>query len=385
MKIYQPADSISLVLSGEDFFKRLVRLLDQARETVHLQTYIFVDDDTGRLIAEALKRAARRGVEVRVIADGYGSKELPRAFVQDLQAAGIHFRFFQHIISILKWQGGRTLHQKVVVVDRRSALVGGINIADKYRGSPDTPAWLDFAVQIEGDVCGHLHNLCSDIYRHQYWRRTRLPIAWRREKTPFLPNPPQDGLLRFRLNDWLRRKTEIYQSYVRAISSARESLVIVASYLLPGRMVRKRLATAVRRGVAVRILLTGPSDVPLARGAEQYVAYRMLQKGIRVFHWEKSVMHGKTILVDGRWASVGSYNLNPLSRFRSLELNVDIADPTFTRYFCAHVDDLLRHHCKEVTKDNLPEFSSRWHLFKAWLAYQFSIYLMQFLFPRKRK
>ncbi|MBL7796424.1 MAG: hypothetical protein JNJ90_07985 [Saprospiraceae bacterium] len=384
MKIYQAADSIALVLSGEDFFDRLVRMIDAARETVHVQTYIFVDDNTGRLVAEALKRAARRGVQVWVIADGYGSNELPRSFVLDLRTAGVRFRFFKHIVSILKWQGGRTLHHKVVVVDRQSALVGGINIADKYRGRPDTPAWLDFAVQIEGNVCRHLHDLCSDIYRHQYWR-TRFPAGWRRKKTPFLPKTPRDGLIRFRLNDWLRRKTEVYQSYVRAISSARESLVIVASYLLPGRTVRARLAAAARRGVAVRMLLTGPSDVPLARWAEQYLAYWMLKKGIRVFHWEKSVMHGKTILVDGQWASVGSYNLNPLSRFRSLELNVDIADPAFTQYFCAYVDDLLRHRCKEVTKENLPEFSSRRHLFKAWLAYHFSVYLMQFLFPRKRK
>jgi len=383
MNAYQPADSIALVLSGADFFARLAHLLDHARETVHVQTYIFVADDTGHMVADALKRAARRGVSVWVMADGHGSKELPKAFISDLRGAGIRFRFFKHVVSILKWQGGRTLHQKVVVVDRRTALVGGINIADKYRGSPEVPAWLDFAVQIEGDVCHDLHDLCSDIYRHQYWK-TRFSVKWRK-KTAFLPDPPRDGLVRFRLNDWIRRKTEIYQSYAKGISTARESLVIVASYLLPGRVVRKRLSAAARRGVTVRMLLTGPSDVPLARWAEQYLAYWMLKKGIRVFHWEKSVMHGKTILVDGQWASIGSYNLNPLSRFRSLELNVDIADPAFTKYFCAYIDDLLLHRCTEVTKENMPEFSNRWHLFKAWLSYQFSVYLMQFLFPKKRK
>ncbi len=383
MNAYQPADSIALVLSGEDYFTRLVHLLDQAQETVHLQTYIYVDDDTGRMIANALKRAAQRGVQVWVMADGYGSKELPGAFIQDLRTAGIRFRFFKHIVSILKWQGGRTLHHKVVVVDRHSALVGGINIADKYRGHPDMPAWLDFAVQINGAICQDLHDLCSDIYRHQYWK-TRFPVKWRK-KTALLPDPPRDGLVRFRLNDWLRRKTEIFQSYARGISSARESLIIVASYLLPGRLVRKRLAAAARRGVAVRMLLTGPSDVPLARWAEQYLAYWMLKKGIRVYHWEKSVLHGKTILVDSRWASIGSYNLNPLSRFRSLELNADIADPAFATHFYAYMDDLLINRCTEVTKENLPEFSNRRHLFKAWLAYHFSVYLMQFLFPKKRK
>lgn len=380
MNTYQPADAIIAVHSGEDYFARLVQLVDEARETVHVQTYIYVQDDTGRMVADALKRAAQRGVQVWVIADGYGSDKLPDAFVQDLLAAGVNFRFFEHIVSIWRWKGGRTLHHKVVVADRRRALVGGINIADKYRGNAETPAWLDFAVLIEGEVCQHLHDLCEDIYRHQYWKN-RSPKP---DKPIFLPRTPFKNLVRFRLNDWLRRKTEVYQSYTRGISNARQSLVIVASYLLPGRMVRARLAAAVRRGVEVRILLTGPSDLQLSRWAEQYVAYWMIQNGIRVFHWEKSVMHGKTILVDGQWASIGSYNLNPLSRFRSLELNVDIADPTFVRHFGASIDDLMVHQCVEVTRENMPEFSSRRHRFKAQLAYYFSVYLMRFLFPGKR-
>lgn len=382
MTTYLPADSIVAVHSGEDYFARLVRLLDDARQTVHIQTYIFEDDDTGQLVADALLRAARRGVQVWVMADGFGSKALPDAFVQRLRAGGVQFRFFEHIVSIWKWQGGRTLHQKVVVTDRCRALVGGINIADKYRGTADTPPWLDFAVLIEGDVCSFLHDLCDDVYRHQYWKRR---FSFWNKPARFLPLPPRDGLVRFRLNDWMRRKTEVFQSYAKGISSARESLVIVASYLLPGRTVRSRLAAAAKRGVAVRILLTGPSDVPVSRWAEQYLTYWMLQKGIRVFNWERSVMHGKTIIVDGQWASIGSYNLNPLSRFRSLELNVDIADPAFVRQFSQHLDNLMLQNCTEVTPANMPEFSSRWHRFKAWSAYYFSVYLMRFLFPSKRR
>ncbi|MFN0014309.1 MAG: phospholipase D-like domain-containing protein [Saprospiraceae bacterium] len=381
MNAYQPADSITLVQSGDDFFGRLVHLLDSAQRSVHLQTYIFEDDSTGRLVADALKRAARRGVQVWVIADGFGSMSLPAAFVNDLQAEGVYFRFFRHIVSVFKWQGGRTLHQKVAVADGQHALVGGINIADKYRGSTETPPWLDFAVLIQGAVCQDLHDLCSDIYRHQYWKKRFRRIA----KPVFLPDTSRDGLVRFRLNDWLRSKSEIFQSYTSGISNARESLTITASYLLPGRRVRKSLAAAARRGVVVRILLTGPSDVPMSRWAEQYLTYWMINKGIRIFNWEKSVLHGKTILVDGQWASVGSFNINPLSRYRSLELNVDIADPAFTKYFCNYLDDLLTNHCTEITKENLPEFANRWHRFKAWIAYYFSVRLMRFLFPPKRK
>ncbi|TNE66886.1 MAG: hypothetical protein EP344_02230 [Bacteroidetes bacterium] len=380
MKVYQPADSIALVHSGTDYFSRLVRMLDDARETIHLQVYIFDADETGQLIAAALLRAAQRGVRVWVMVDGFGSKDLPAPFSRQLQEAGVEFRNFQHLVSFWKWRFGRTLHHKVVVVDSEQALVGGINIANKYHGSPEDPAWLDFAVYIQGQVCQSLFELCTDIFRLYYWKTPKLKIT----RPPLLPEGPRTGMLRFRLNDWMRRKTEVYQSYVHAISGARESLVIVASYFLPGRSVRRRLNAAVRRGVDVRILLTGPSDVWLAGPAEQYLAYWMLRKGIRIFQWERSVMHGKCILADNQWASLGSYNINRLSRFRSLEMNVDIVDPVFIRQFGNYLEDLLLRQCHEVTSETLPAFSSIWGRWKARLSYHLAVYLMRILFPERR-
>lgn len=381
MKEYQAADEITLVLSGTDYFTRLIRLLDDARETIQLQTYIFEADRTGYQVADALKRAAKRGVQVQVLADGFGSKDLPDPFVADLVAAGVEFRFFKLFVSIWKWRSGRTLHHKVTVADSRQAIMGGVNIADKYHGSPDSPPWLDFAVHIRGDVCRYLHDLCSDIFLHHYRKR--------KSKTPGPGPTPQTfdrsaaGLLRFRQNDWLRRKTEVYQSYRTAIIGARESMVITASYFLPGASLRKRLRAAARRKVAVKVLLTGPSDVELSRLAEQYLAAWLVRNGIRVFRWEKSVMHGKIILVDRQWASLGSYNLNRLSRIRSVELNVDILDPVFIQQFDQYLDELLARHCVEVTSDSLLPLSW-WERLRARLAFQLAYYLMRILFPERR-
>ncbi len=381
MKAYQPADEITLVHSGADYFTRLVALLDGASDTIHFQAYIFQNDETGRLVGDALRRAAGRGVRVWMLLDEFGSKELDRPFIQSLEGAGVKFRFFTHFISLWKWRFGRTLHQKVVVVDARQALVGGINVADKYRGSPDEPPWLDFAVYIRGVVCTQLAQLCASIFRHRYWRITRRKTE---PKHPLFGTGNPKGLLRFRLNDWLRRKTEVYQSYGHGISKSEKSLVLVASYFLPGLSVRRRLTAAVRRGVAVRILLTGPSDVALSRMAEQYLAWWLLRKGIRVFRWEQSVLHGKAILTDERWASLGSYNVNRLSRIRSLELNVDILDPGFIGHFSEYLDTLLTRHCTEVYPDTIPELASRWGRLKARWAYHFAVYLMRFLFPERR-
>ena len=380
MRAYLPAESIELFYSGQDSLARLIRMLDRARRHIHFQVYIFDDDETGRQVAAALQRAARRGVSVWLMVDGFGSKDLPAAFIKNLEDPGVQFRFFNQLFSIWKWHMGRTLHHKVVVADGEQALVGGINIADKYRGNAEQTAWLDFAVHIQGAVCQRLFQLCADIFSHQYWKN-RHPEKGRH---PLLPPGDLQGLLRFRLNDWMRRKTEVYQSYARGISAAQETLYIAASYFLPGRSVRRRLRAAARRGVDVRVLLTGPSDVQLSRLAEEFLIDWMLRRGIRVFRWEHSVMHGKAMLVDGRWSTLGSFNINRLSRFRSLELNVDIADPAFNRRFRSQLDNILFRQCREITADQNPELSRPWKRWKARLAYHLAVYLMRFLFPQRR-
>ncbi len=382
MRAYVKAERVALVNSGEEYFAHLLALIDAARESIHLQVYIFAEDRTGREVADALIRAAGRGVRVWVIVDGFGSGALSKEFTERLRASGVQFRFFQHLVSLRRWQGGRTLHQKVVVVDAYQALVGGINIADKYRGTAEEPAWLDFAVYIEGDVCRHLRDLCVDIYRHQYWRQ-RWP--WRVQKVSWLPPPPREGLVRFRLNDWLRRKSEVYQSYRQGLRHAEHSLTLVASYFLPSPAVQRLLLRAARRGVQVRLLLTGPSDVPPIMWAERYLAYWLLKNGVRVFLWEHSVMHGKAILVDGVWTSIGSFNLNPLSRFRSLELNVDVADPAFVRAFSERVEALFQQYCTEITTERLPETTGFWKRWRARLAYYFAVFAMRVLFPPRSR
>jgi cardiolipin synthase len=380
MRTYLPAESIELVHSGSDFFDRLIQLLEHASESIHFQTYIFENDGTGSRVAKALQAAAERGVSVWLIVDQFGSKNLSVPFIENLQKSGVRFRFFNQAVSFWKWRFGRTLHHKVVVVDGVHALVGGINIADKYHGTAGQAAWLDFAVYVRGAVCLQLAQLCTDIFKHQFWKNHL------REKgrSRLLPEGTRDGMVRFRLNDWVRRKTEVYQSYAQGISSARKSIVLTVSYFLPGRSVRQRLKAAVRRGVEVRILLTGPSDVNLSRQAEQFLISWMLRRGMRVFRWEQSVMHGKTMLVDGHWTTLGSYNINRLSRFRSLELNLDIADPGFNAHFSLTLDALLLQQCTEITTENNPDFSSSWRRWKARIAYHVAVYLMRLFFSERR-
>ena len=139
-------------------------MIENAQREIHLQTYIFENDETGNSVASCLKKTAERKVKVYVLLDAYGSSALPDNFVQDLIQHGILIRFFSPLFSLNNFYLGRRMHHKVVVVDGKTALIGGINIADKYHGSKELEPWLDYAVKLDCPVSADLQKLCSDYY-----------------------------------------------------------------------------------------------------------------------------------------------------------------------------------------------------------------------------
>ncbi len=161
---YYPAANVRLVHSGNDYFDTLENIIRSAKHTLHLQTYIFSEDETGKRIYTALKEAAQRGVSIAMLLDGFGSKDLSRKSVHELKNAGIDIRFFAPFFSTQSIYLGRRMHHKIVVADRNTALIGGINIADKYLGSAAEYPWLDYAILIEGSVCVELDTLCRNMY-----------------------------------------------------------------------------------------------------------------------------------------------------------------------------------------------------------------------------
>jgi cardiolipin synthase len=381
MNDYQHADEITLVHSGEDYFRQLEMLLEAAKTVVHLQVYIFAADETGQRIAEALKRAAARGVDIWIVADEIGSaKVLNATFIEDLKKTGIRFRFFTHSFMVWNRHFGRTMHHKIAVADKNCALIGGINIADKYRGKNGATPWLDFAVLIRGTPCAYLHQVCKDIYQQEFIKTAKR--TKKRKTSDLLAN--RTGLVRFCQNDWIRRKNEIYSSYLRQLAAGAHDLTLTATYFLPSSTFRKYMAHSIRRGRTVRVLLTGVSDIPLFRSAELYLQYWLLKTGVRVYLWDKSVLHGKAMLVDGQWASVGSYNINPLSRFRSIEMNAEILDPGFISRFKQYLDTLLETECKEILPESV-QYANPLNKLWAWFSYHLVYYLFQLFFEKKMR
>ena len=204
--VYSKTNTVTFVQGGSDYFHKLLQLIVSAKNTLHLQTYIFAEDETGRMVAKALKKAAARGVDVYLMVDGYASQNLSKKFIADLKSEGIQFKFFEPLFRSRRFYLGRRLHHKVVVSDMEVALVGGINVANHYNDMPGKPAWLDFALRVEGVIVRELLILCQKT-----WNGFKILI-----KAPYVPPSPEFAIsinaqkkVRVRRNDWVRRKYDI--------------------------------------------------------------------------------------------------------------------------------------------------------------------------------
>ena len=337
---------VEAVKGGAPFFAVLEELIEGAQTNIHLQTYIFSNDGTGTRIAEALMAAAGRGVAVYLMADGYASKALPKAFIQQLEQAGVHFRFFEPIFRSQHFYFGRRLHHKVLVVDNKYGLVSGSNIADRYNDLPGQPAWFDMGLLVEGDAALELFEICNKIWEKNTTKKNPLR---KRLQALFSYISKEDAVgVQVLQNDWVRRKLEIYFTYHKLFKQSKRSITIVCSYFLPGLSLRKRLSNAVKRGVDVKVVLSNVSDVSLTKHAERYLYNWMFRNGIKVYEYLPSVLHAKVAVVDGKLLNVGSYNINDLSAQASIELNLLVKDAELAKEVCEEIEDIIENKCLKI-------------------------------------
>ena len=258
-KNYSTNNSIQLIHSGTDFFDTVCRMIDSAKKSVHLHTYIFSNDETGTRVAACLAAAAKRKVDVFLLIDGYASQDLPDEFIHRLEEAGVQFRFFEPLFQSKHLYFGRRLHHKVVVIDGACSMVGGMNIADRYNAVGGQPAWFDLALYVEGPASAELLEICQ-----QLWSKKRR-LKRSQKKTQGAAREQQEHAgIRIRRNDWVKRKQEISSTYMELFRTAEDSITIMCSYFLPGGVFRKQLKRAVARGVKVKVILASMSDVPVS-------------------------------------------------------------------------------------------------------------------------
>jgi len=358
---YLVKNRIRLVKGGQEYFDLLEDLIHQAKTIIHLQVYIYDDDFTGKIIGDALIKAAQRNVQVFLLVDGYASQSLAGTYIKQLKDAGIHFHYFQPLLKSSHFYFGRRMHQKVVSIDGEKALVGGINIADRYN-DVDGPAWLDYAIYIEGEAATELNKYCID-----FWKSARYEIPVLNGSTEaFLSQIPKSQYtsVRIRRNDWVKGKHEVWKSYFDLFTHAQKSITIMCSYFLPGIVLRRQLSKAVKRGVEVKVILAGPSDVMIVKQAERYLYQWMLRNKIRIFEYQPTVLHSKMAVADDHWVTIGSFNVNNISAYASIELNVDVRNRKFATNLQQVMNGIIEKDCIEVTPKN---FATNVTIFKKFI------------------
>lgn len=376
-KEYIPGHSVKLIHGGEEYFDALIALIASANDMLHLQFYIFDDDATGRTIIDALALAVKRKVKVYLMVDGFGSYSLHREFRKRMKEMGVHFRFFSPLPFPGITQAGRRLHHKVCVADATSALVGGINVADKYRGDENHLPWLDYALFVRGDACKEIAVICQQIWQRRFVRFPR--------EEPMVNADGGGVSVRVSQNDWFRRKNQISAAYKYMLRNAHEEIIIVASYFIPTRRLLTILTRAAKRNRKVKIVLSGNSDVLLMKGAMAYLYDKLLSSGVHIYEYNASVLHAKICVIDRKWSSIGSHNLNHLSEFFSIEMNIDVMNKPFSKALSDELVELMERQCTEVNWEVYRESTTQIRRIFNSISFHLLSFMMRILYMINRK
>jgi len=338
---YLGGNRLRLLKNGAQYFPALVQAIDAARTEVFLETYIFADDRTGNAMADALARAASRGVAVHLLVDGFGAKNFAPQLRAALTGAGVELLVFRPQVSPWPpWRQRmrlRRMHRKLASVDGTLAFVGGINIIDDYDTPDQTPPRYDYAVRIEGPLAARVRAEAAKLWTRVAWATfgKRWPgfamLSGRAPRHALPPQSPVSGGQRAALvvRDNLRHRRDIEDAFLEQIDAARDEVVIAIAYFFPGRRFRIALARAAHRGVNVTVLLQGKVEYRLLYYASRALYVPLLLAGIRIQEYHRSFLHAKVAVFDRRVASVGSSNIDPLSLLLAREANVFVDDAQF--------------------------------------------------------
>jgi cardiolipin synthase A/B len=361
---------ITLLKSGAEYFPALERAIDSANGEIWLETYIFADDASGRRIADALSRAAQRGVKVRVLVDGWGAKfYLTPALERAMRKAGVELLKYRPEVSAWQFRSHRLrrLHRKLCQVDQRIAFVGGINIIDDMNTPGHTPPRLDFAVGVEGPLIPSIAQTMQRV-----WALVQL-VQFGTSQLPLFPARGRAERVgtqtaKFIIRDNLRHRRDIEQAYLAAIRSAKREIIIANSYFFPGITFRRELVEAVARGVAVTLILQAKVEYVLLHFASRAMYGQLLQAGVVIQEYHKSMLHAKVAVIDDRWATVGSSNIDPYSLLVAREANVVVRDRGFTSELRTELGSMIDAGSQRVIHQ---DWQSRSTLYKAaiWIAY----------------
>lgn len=347
---FSEGNRVNLFRGGKEIFDSIINALNQAKEYICLQFYLYRADKTGRSIAELLKKMVNRGIKVYLLYDHFGSFGTPRSFWKELRDSGINVASSRPFKFSAPLKYVRRDHRKLIIIDGTIAFTGGLNIANEYSGFHlrKKEPWRDTGVLVEGPVVKDLFNQFKRAWN--LW--TGRSINEQTDRPTFYKDGyPCIPIFASSFTGSKRFRKLLYYS----IRNARESIFLTTAYFVPGRRLLSLLMDASRRGVDIRILLPGISDVPAAHYAGRAFYTRLLKAGVRIYHYNRVVLHAKSYIFDGIWSIVGSANLDAQSLRWNDEGNIGI----FSKEFGDRMRELFFEDLKHSTEIRLEDWIKR--------------------------
>jgi cardiolipin synthase len=374
-------NSVSLLMSGQEKFDDMFEAIRQAKHSVHLEYFNFRNDSIAMLLFEVLKAKRKEGVEIRAMFDAFGNdsnnQPLRKHHLEALRKEGIdiiefdpiRFPWVNHI-----WPRD---HRKIVVIDGCVAYTGGMNVADYYiKGTEQVGAWRDMHCRIEGGAVNDLQQIFCRIWKKatgedladsaQYFRgNEQAMMEGLKPDTTATAGHKLVGII----NREPRTTNDVMRYfYVNAINDAQDSIHIINPYFTLIPCINKAIKNAIKRGIKVDIMLSAKSDIPLTPDCAFYNAHKLMKRGANIWLYQPGFHHSKIMMVDGRFCTVGSTNLDARSTRFDYEENAVIIDSCTTR----ELDDMFERDKKEsvyLTPQTWKEFRTPWQRFRGWFAH----------------
>lgn len=337
-----PGNRIRLLRDAAENYPVWLEAISAARRRVHFENYILADDAVGQQFADAFIERAQAGVPVRVIYDWLGAfGKTSRAYWARLRAGGVDVRCYNppRLESPFGWVSRD--HRKLLVVDGDVGFVSGLCVAQRWVGDPlrNIAPWRDTGVEIRGPAVGELENAFARI-----WAQLGAPLP--EDEGPNRDENPQPGGVSLRIVASEPSTSGTFRLDQLVVAFARERVWLTDAYYLGSPTYVQALITAARDGVDVRMMLPRATDIPLLKVMSRAGYRPLLEAGVRIFEWNGSLLHAKTAVVDGRWARVGSTNLNFASWIGNCELDAVVEDEGFAR----EMEAMYRHDLGNATE-----------------------------------
>ena len=345
-------NSIELFINGDEIFPAMLETMAGAQRTLNFLSYLYWSGDIGETIADALCERARAGIEVNVLLDAVGSAKMDRSLIRDMDEAGVHFAYFRPPKPYAFRRVNNRTHRKLLIVDGTVGMTGGVGIADQWTGNAQDPDhWRDTHVRVRGPIVRGLQGAFAEN-----WLEATGDVLVGPDYLPELAPVSDDGAMQVVRSTAEVGDTNIEALYFLAIACATTTLHLTSAYFAPRPAFIEALTDAAQRGVDVRVLVPGPHiDKEFVRMAGRSVYEELLEGGVRIYEYCPTMIHAKTLTIDGVWSSVGSVNFDN----RSFQLQDEVTLGVCSSEFAGRLDAQFERDLERSSEIDLERWNGR--------------------------